>query len=213
VVNPDKVVAEFGADTLRMFELFLGPHEAMVLWNDKGVVGVARFLDRVWNWINGFKKDQKDSDKAQRALHKLIKKVTEDLSDFHFNTCISAFMEFHNEVKDEAISESSVKTFLTLLYPFAPHISEELHELIGGKKSLQLETWPKFDPALVIDQTVEIIIQINGKVKGKLTMARGVDQKLVEAEAMKLEPIKQALASDTVKRAVFVPNRLLNLVI
>ncbi len=231
VVNPDTIVNSHGADTLRMYEMFLGPHEATVSWNEQGHVGVKRFLDRIWNWVheiaeaphqkktaNSKKQTVKISDtpKVEKALHKLIKKITEDLETFHFNTCISAFMEFHNEIKDEFITLESVKTFLILLYPFAPHISEELGQLLNKstkQKSLQLEKWPKFDPSLIVDKTVEVIVQINGRVKGKLTVNFGSSQETVQAETVKLEVVKQALLNETIKRAVFVPNRLINLVI
>jgi leucyl-tRNA synthetase len=226
VVNPDVIVKSHGADTLRMYELFLGPHEATVSWNEHGHVGVKRFLDRVWEWVDKVEskklKVESDSERAKRALHKLIKKVTEDIENFRFNTSISAFMEFYNEVKEENISTASIKTFLTLLYPFAPHISEELTSIIAPqlrsgssskKKSLQLETWPKYDQALVVDQTVEIIVQINGKVKGRLSVARDSNQTTVEGQAGELETIKQALMNQSVKRVVFVPNRLINFVV
>ncbi len=170
----------------------------------------------------------KDSDKVQRALNKLTKKITEDIENFRFNTSISAFMEFHNEIKDEFITLASVKTFLTLLYPFAPHITEELNEIIllrqgyGGQvsrlekkkvSSLQFSAWPKFDPTLTVDANVEIIVQINGKVKGKITVAANSSQDKVQPQVLALPVVKQALVGDTVKRVIFVPNRLINLVI
>ncbi|MBI5529963.1 MAG: class I tRNA ligase family protein [Candidatus Doudnabacteria bacterium] len=232
VVNPDEVVKKYGADTLRMYEMFLGPHESMVSWNDQGVVGVRRFLDRVWTWVNeiaeaphqqesGIRNQEsraKDTDKVQRALNKLIKKITEDLENFRFNTSISAFMEFHNEIKDEFITLESIKTFLILLYPFAPHIAEELNEKVSKvekKKvgSLQYLSWPNFDPALVIESSVEIIVQINGRVKAKLTVAAGATQEAVQAQVMAMDAVKQALVGESVKRVIFVPNRLINLVI
>jgi leucyl-tRNA synthetase len=218
-VNPDDIVKSYGADTLRMYELFLGPHEASVSWNDQGIVGVKRFLDRVWNWAGGNgvgvrgKGLVRDTEKVQRELNKLVKKITEDLEAFHFNTCISAFMEFYNQVKDEAISTASIKTFLILLYPFAPHISEELYQQIGGKKSLQLEAWPNFDEKLTVDSTAEIVVQINGKVKGKLVLPTGATQDKAQAVAMELEPVKQAVAGQSIKRTVYVPNRLINFVV
>ena len=217
VVNPDDIVSGHGADTLRMYELFLGPHEATVSWNEHGHIGVRRFLDRVWDWANQVEskklKVESEAPKAQRALHRLIKKITEDLENFRFNTSISSFMEFHNEVKDEAISALTLKTFLTLLYPFAPHLAEELNQILGGSKSLQLETWPAFSAALIVDQTVEIVVQINGKVKGKISLPADSNQQTVQAEAMKLAAIKQALVADSIKRVVFVKNRLINFVI
>ena len=224
VIDPQVVVKNFGADTLRMYELFLGPHNAMVAWNDQGIVGVKRFLDRVWEWIATSshpsphegrvpKVGGVESNKVQRALHRLTKKITEDIENFRFNTCISAFMEFINEVKDEAVEIEDIKKFLILLYPFAPHIAEELNALLGGKKSLQLENWPQFDPALVIEKEVEIVVQINGKVKGKIKVQSGSEEDTVKSQAVQVEAVKGALMNDSLKRVIFVKDRLINLVI
>jgi leucyl-tRNA synthetase len=241
VVNPQDIVASHGADTLRMFELFLGPHEDTIAWNSDSAVGVKRFLDRVWNWvsersvpIHGRSKDAdklvpgsdpgsvnyKDSEKVERALNKLIKKITEDIENFHFNTAISAFMEFHNEVKDELISRESIKVFLKLLYPFAPHISEELNQLVdrmrghaNRQQSLQQGSWPTFDPAKIVDTTVEIVVQVNGKVKGKITVPSGCDESAVKELGVNLPVVKIMLNGLQIKRVIFVPNRLINLVI
>lgn len=231
VVNPQDIVSSHGADTLRMFELFLGPHEDTIAWNDKSVVGVKRFLDRVWGWIQvksdkfppkadppSAEKVESDSEKTNRALHKLIKKITEDIENFRFNTSISAFMEFHNETKDEPISIESVKTFLTLLYPFAPHISEELYQSLGNnvdktrghanrQQSLQGEPWPKYDPTKIIDETVEIVVQINGRVKGRVTVPQASAEEQVKEKALAI------IGNQNVKRVIFVPNRLINFVI
>jgi leucyl-tRNA synthetase len=217
VVNPDEIVKQFGADTLRMYELFLGPHEMTVSWNDQGVLGVRRFLDRVWSWAAEAKKaknnKQKDSERAERALHRLIKKVTEDIEAFRYNTAVSSFMEFHNEIKQEPVSKESIKKFLVLLYPFAPHICEELNQILGGKRSLQLESWPAFDPEKIQEQKAEIVVQVNGKVRGRITVAFGSKEEQVKAQAVKLEPVQKALAGSSAKRVIFVPNRLINLVI
>ncbi|MEK7617900.1 MAG: leucine--tRNA ligase [Patescibacteria group bacterium] len=216
VVDPQIVVKKFGADTLRMYELFLGPHEAQVSWDDKGIVGVKRFLDRVWKWTadSGQRTaDSKASEKAERALHRLTKKITEDIENFRFNTCISAFMEFHNEVKDEAIDEASIKKFLILLYPFAPHIVEELNLTLGNKTLLQKEKWPEFDASMIVDKEVEVVVQVNGKVKGKIKVAAGSGEEQAKSSALQLEPVKKSLVNDSVKRVIFVKDRLINLVI
>lgn len=223
VVNPDDIVKTLGADTLRMYELFLGPHEATVSWNDKGVVGVKRFLDRVWGWVQeqgrGSRvKGIEDSPKVEKELNKLIKKITEDIESFRFNTSISSFMEFHNEIKNEPISQASLKKFLVLLYPFAPHLAEELNEKIGqsGKKntkSLQLSPWPDFDPSKIIDDTVEIVVQVNGKVKGKITTSRGSAEDVVKNQALLLESVKQSTGQNSIRRVVYIPNKLINFVI
>jgi len=218
VVNPDEVVKKFGADTLRMYELFLGPHEMTVSWNDQGVLGVRRFLERVWNWVNDILKDSKierskDSEKAERALHRLIKKVTEDIENFRYNTAVSSFMEFHNEVRQEPVSLKTIKTFLILLYPFVPHIAEELNLLLGGKKSMQSEKWPEYDPEKITEKDVDVVVQVNGKVRGRVTVPAGSKEDRVKAAAMELEGVKKAAAFDSIKRVIYVPDKLINLVI
>jgi leucyl-tRNA synthetase len=219
VINPDDVIKESGADSLRMYEMFMGPFEDQKPWQTNGIVGVKRFLERVWGWVvekqTVNSKQQTVSEKATRELHKLIKKVTEDIEGFHFNTSVSAFMQFHNDIKDEPVSKEFVKTFLTLLYPFAPHMTEELNQKLESRnqKSLQFEKWPKFDPALVIDNEIEIIVQVNGKVKGKMVIARGLNEDKVKEEALKIEAVKQVLQTAQIKKVINVPNRLINFVI
>ncbi|MBP9686481.1 MAG: class I tRNA ligase family protein, partial [Candidatus Doudnabacteria bacterium] len=219
VVNPDELVKQYGADTTRMYELFLGPHEAQVAWNDKGIIGVRRFLDRVWGWCSQqveskkSKVQQKDSVKVERAINKLTKKVGEDIEAQRFNTCISALMEFLNEVKDEQVSREIFVKFLTVLYPFAPHIAEELHAQVGGKKSLQLATWPKFDPKKIVEATVEFIVQINGKMKDKVQLPLNTTESEAVAQAKTLEKVHAALDGATIRKTIFVPNRLVNFVL
>ncbi len=219
VVNPDDIVKAHGADTARMYELFLGPHEAQVAWNDKGAIGVRRFLDRVWSWgqSQGEKVQGvgggKNTEKVERAINKLIKKVGEDIEAQRFNTCISALMEFLNEVKDEPASNETYIKFLTILYPFAPHIAEELYEQAGGKKSLQQVAWPKFDPKKVVETTVEFVIQINGKLKDKLQLPLNTAESEAVALAKTLEKVQAALGGASIRKTIFVPNRLVNFVI
>lgn len=228
VVNPDEIVKKHGADAARMYELFLGPHEAQVSWNDQGVVGVRRFLERVWGWgeqilnpkseiLNKSKgsnfQDVQSSEKTERALHKLIKKVGEDIEDFKFNTCVSSLMEFLGDVKDEEISPSDFEKFLVVLYSFAPHISEELYQMSGGKGSLQAKSWPKFDPKKVVAKTVEVVVQVNGKVRSKLQVSAGSSEQEVVGLALKDEKIKTALSGSDIKKQFFVQDRLLNLVV
>ncbi len=233
VVNPDDIIKRYGADTLRMFEMFLGPHGAQVAWNDSGIVGVRRFLDRVWGLgmqipnnktqiPNKFKGSNsqntnftniKTSEVAERALHKLIKKVGEELEEFKFNTCISGLMEFLNEVKDENTSHEDFMKFLIVLYPFAPHIAEELYEMLGGKGSLQQQPWPKYDPKKILALQVEVVVQINGKVRARLQVPAGSSEKAVLEEALKDEKIKIALSGGVLKKQIFVKDRLLNLVV
>ncbi len=235
VVDPQIIVEKYGADVLRMYEMFLGPHETMVSWSDQGVVGVARFLDRVWNWANEIieaphaklsnAKSQisnniQDTPKVEREINKLIKKVTEDIENFRFNTAISSFMEFHNQIKDEFISLESLQNFVKVLHPFAPHITEELNSLIGvvtknhGRDfSLQTLPWPDYDESKISESESDLVVQINGKVRGKIKIAQNASEEMVKAEVLKLEVVKQALLSESIKRVIFVKGRLINLVI
>ncbi len=213
VVNPDDIVKEFGADCLRMYELFLGPHDATVSWNDKGIVGVARFLDRIWYWVNKAEIAEQDSEDIQRALHQLIKKVTEDIEGFRFNTAVSSFMSFHNEVKDYPVSKKTMQTFLRLLYPFAPHISEELSEQLGSKESVQKQEWPKWDDLKLIATTIKIVVQINGKMRETIEMPAGSNEDAVKQAAMDSEKIQTTLAGAEIKKVIYVQDKLINLVV
>ncbi len=217
VINPDDVIEAHGADSLRMYEMFMGPLEDSKPWNTNGLVGLYRFLDRIWVWANQIikNKDQHISDSAlaQKHLHKLIKKVTGDIESLSFNTAIASMMEFHNAVKDEPVSLESLKIFLKLLYPFAPHIVEELHELSGGTQTMQGESWPTFDPALIVESEVNIIIQVNGKVRDRIVLPSGSAEAAVRDAALQSDKIKTALGGAAVKRVVYVVDKLLNIVL
>jgi len=220
VISPDPIVKQHGADTVRMFELFLGPHDAMVAWKDDGMIGVRRFLERVWVWANNqeaeirkSKIESRDSELVRKQLHRLIKKITYDIDHLSFNTTISGFMEFYNTVKDETISLESIKTFLILLYPMAPHIAEELNEIIGGEKSLQFETWPKFDPKLLVDDEVQVIVQVNGKVRDRITVSPHASENEVTEASLRSDKIKTALAGKGIKKIIYVPGKIINIVL
>jgi leucyl-tRNA synthetase len=198
-----------------MYELFLGPHEATVSWNDQGIIGVSRFYERIWKWVHEQAKNPADSDSAasRRFLHQLIKKVGDDIEGFRFNTAVSAFMDFHNKVKDEQVSLDFLKTFLVLLYPVAPHISEELNEVLGGQASLQNEQWPEYDPTLLQSDEWNIVVQVNGKVKGKLTVPANTSAAEIEQQALAMDKITDALAGQKPQRIVHVPGKLINIVL
>ena len=216
VVDPQVIVKKFGADTLRMYEMFLGPHELMVSWNDQGVVGVKRFLDRVWQWAHEAAENSqgvKNTLRAEKLLHKLTKKITEDVENFRFNTAISSFMEFHNQIRDEKVSSVFVCTFLKLLYPFASHVAEELNQVLGGKKPLQTAAWPKYEESMTIESEVEIVVQVNGRVRGKVVLARNAEEAEAKQKALDLVAVKQAIADSSIKRAIYVKGRLINFVV
>ncbi len=215
VVNPDDIVNSEGADTLRMYELFLGPHEATVSWNDKGIVGVKRFYDRVWKWMHDIAKSPAatDSPEALRQLHELIRKVGNDIESFRFNTAVSSFMNFHNQIKDEPVSLEFLKTFLILLYPFAPHIAEELHEILGGQQTLQKHSWPEYNEALLQQQNWDIIIQVNGKVRDKISVPADTAQSDIEQQALAMPKITASMDGTKPIKTIYVTGKLINFVL
>jgi leucyl-tRNA synthetase len=264
VVNPDHVVAEYGADSLRLFEMFMGPLEMVKPWSTKGVEGVYRFLGRVWRlFVNEaseteFEQAEATAENQRReelleliklspaireaeptpaqlkALHACIKKVTEDLDGMRFNTAISALMVFVNEAMTwETKPRSAMRSFLQLLAPFAPHLAEELWSKVQSLKSkvatsdggatldvglgtldsLSYASWPQFDPALLVEDMLEIPVQVNGKLRGRVTVAAGATQAEIEAAARACESAQPFLAGKTVKKVIVVPKKLVNLVV
>lgn len=224
VINPDKVVDEYGADSLRLYEMFMGPLEATKPWSMSGVEGVSRFLARAWRMISDEGADEIRLNPAVQAtaatadqirlLHKTIQAVTNDIENLSFNTAISRMMEFVNAVSSqEPRPREIVEPFVLLLAPFAPHLAEELWELLGHKESLAYAPWPAYDSALLVETEVEIPVQINGKVRGKIRISAGASQesarKIAEADAR----IAENLAGRQIIKVVYVPNRLLNFVV
>jgi leucyl-tRNA synthetase len=224
VINPDKVVDEYGADSLRLYEMFMGPLEATKPWSMEGVNGVRGFLDRVWRMItneraetvelNPAVKPIEPTDEQRRIVHKLIRAVTEDIERLSFNTAIAKMMEFTNTFfKCDPRPVWAMKTLVLLLSPFAPHLAEELWELLGHSTSLAYETWPSFDMALTIDNTVEIPLQINGKVRSKLMVPREAPAAEIESQARMDERIAQLLDGKIIVKVIAVPGRLVNFVV
>ncbi|MBI3627034.1 leucine--tRNA ligase, partial [Candidatus Uhrbacteria bacterium] len=215
VVNPDVVVAEYGADTLRMYEMFMGPLPDAKPWNTQSIKGTRRFLDKVNDWLGSAKlTDAKLGDSESSAIHKLIKKITGDMEKLSLNTAISAFMIFLNDQeKSQGVPRELAETFLKLLHPFAPHLTEELWERIGGKPFLSQQAWPKFDPALVKDTEVTLVIQINGKLRGKITVSPDISEKEALALAKSQPRLASLLVGKTIKQSVFVPGKLVNFVV
>ncbi len=218
VINPNDMVREFGADAFRLYEMFIGPFEQSIAWNTNGMVGTRRFLEKVWKLaakVTSDKKQQTTDDKKRESLaHKTTKKVTEDIEDFKFNTAISALMILVNELEKETeIQASRFKTLLILLSPFAPHIAEELWNRLGGKKSIFLAEWPKYDAKKIREETRTIGVQVNGKVRGVIEVA--VDATEAEAKALALaDPKVQAFTNGKqVRKCIYVPGRILNFVV
>ncbi len=224
VINPDKVVAEYGADALRLYEMFMGPLEATKPWSMSGVEGVSRFLARVWRMIsderaddirlNPAVEDVPPTPEQTRLLHKTIQAVTNDIESLSFNTAISRMMEFVNAVSgQEPRPRALLETFVLLLAPFAPHLAEESWELLGHKKTLAYEPWPTFDAALLVESEVEIAVQINGKVRGKIRIAADADQEAAQTAALAEPRVAENLAGKQIIKAVYVPGRLLSFVV
>ena len=223
VVNPDEVVAEYGTDTLRLYEMFMGPLEASKPWNTRDIPGAHRFLNRVWRMIAGDEDSKpllcggtgfQPVQEVEKALHRLVRKAGEDIEAMKFNTAIAAMMEFVNAVyKAGAIAPAQAERFTLVLAPFAPHVAEELWERLGHKESLAYEPWPPYDPALIVEDTVELAVQVNGKVRAKITVPAGASKEECLAAAKAEPKIAAALAGKTVVKEIVAPGRLVNLVV
>lgn len=224
VVNPDDVVNEYGADSLRLYEMFMGPLEATKPWNMRGVEGVYRFLGRVWRLIiEDRAEEMKLAEAVQnvepdrdtlRLLHQTIQKVTEDLDGLRFNTAIAAMMEFTNHLtKLPARPRSVLETFVLLLSPFAPHLGEELWQALGHGDTLAYEKWPTFDPSLTRQDTIEIPVQVNGKLRQRLTVPAGCDEGRTKEIALADEKVKGLLEGKQIKKVIVVPGKLVNIVV
>jgi leucyl-tRNA synthetase len=225
VVNPDTVIEQYGADSLRLYEMFMGPLEAMKPWNMHGVEGVSRFLARVWRLIvdeaaetptlNANVMDVAADAETLKLLHKTIKKVTEDTESLRFNTAIAAMMEFTNHLtgKVEVRPKKVLEPFVLILAPYAPHIAEELWHVLGHKTTLAYEPWPAFDPALVRDDEIEIPVQINGKVKAKLMVPADADAATLEKLALADPKVQEQIAGKTVRKVIAKPKQMVSIVV
>ncbi len=222
VINPDDVVAEYGADTLRLYEMAMGPLEATKPWNTRDVSGVHRFLHRTWRMIvdeesgelNPSIKDIKPAEDELRILHKTIKKVGNDIETMGFNTAISAMIIFVNEMLSRpAKSKSVMEKFVLILSPFAPHLAEELWTKLGHSNTLAYEPWPEYDENIARDENIEIPIQINGKLRSKLRVPADIDEKELEKQAMEDEKIQTATRGKEIKKIIIAKKRLINIVV
>ncbi len=214
VINPDDVIAEYGADTLRLYEMFMGPLPQEKPWSVHGIMGVHRFLDRVWRLSDRSILDQEAPESLERLLHKTIKKVEEDTVNLEFNTAISQMMVFVNEAfKEEHLYRSAWERFILILGPYAPHLAEELWERMGNSPSIAKVAWPEWDPELIKDEEVEIVIQINGKVRSKLMLPVDLPKDELREKALAQERIQEIIDGNEIRRVIVVPNRLVNIVL
>ncbi|MFD2828963.1 leucine--tRNA ligase [Corticicoccus populi] len=220
VINPDDIIYSHGADTLRLYEMFMGPLDASIPWSTTGLDGARRFLDRVWRLIINeetgelqSKITDKDTPDLDRVYHQTVKKVTEDFETLGFNTAISQMMVFINECnKADGVSKKHIENFAKLLSPIAPHLAEELWSKLGNEGTITYSEWPQFDEAKLVEDEVEIVIQINGKVKEKLTVASDASKEDIEKTAVESEKIQAEIEGKTVRKVIVVPGKLVNIV-
>ncbi|ANQ88027.1 leucine--tRNA ligase [Staphylococcus pseudintermedius] len=219
VVNPDDIVRSHGADTLRLYEMFMGPLEASIAWSENGLDGSRRFLDRVWRLF--VTEDSQLTDKViegdtpalQTVYHQTVKKVTEDFESLSFNTAISQLMVFINECyKADNISKAYAEGFVKMLAPIAPHVGEELWSILGHDTTITYQPWPSFDPSLLEEDVVEIVVQVNGKVRAKIEIPKDMSKADMEATALANDNIKAAVEGKDVKKVIAVPQKLVNIV-
>ena len=213
VINPDDVIRDFGADSMRMYEMFMGPLEVSKPWSTTGISGIQRFLDRVWRLSEREMRDGPAPEPLMKQLHKTIKKVSEDTGKLEFNTAIAQMMIFVNDAyKEEHLYRETFEPFILLLAPYAPHLAEELWEKIGNKAPVCLVSWPEWKEELTKDDEVTVVVQINGKVRSKMQMASDSGTDTMESEAMKLDRIQELIAGKEIKKVITVPNKLVNIV-
>jgi Leucyl-tRNA synthetase len=220
VVNPDDIVRDYGADTLRMYEMFMGPLEATKPWSETGVEGIYRFLNRVWRLFIGEdgKLNPKITDEASdknfmRVWHKTVKKVTEDYEQLRFNTAISQLMIFVNEAyKAEKLPRQAMEHFVQLIAPITPHIAEELWERLGHEGGISYVPWPQYDEAYTKDDEIEIVIQVKGKIVDRAMIPADLDERGMEELALARDAVKQAIAGKNIRKVIAVKGRIVNIV-
>jgi len=216
VINPDEVIKQYGADTLRIYEMFMGPFGQMIPWDTKGVKGVRRFLEKVWKLqqktVNS--KQRTENKESEGLLHKTIKKVGKDIESLKFNTAVSSLMILVNEMgKQEFVPIIHYFKFLILLSPFAPHLAEEMWGKAGFRGLCCTQKWPKYDPKLIKEEKITLVIQINGKIRDKIEIEAGISEKEAKELALSHQKVKRWIGDKKIKKVVFVKGRLLNFVI
>jgi len=221
VVNPDQVVTDYGADSMRLYEMFMGPLEAMKPWSMQGVQGVYRFLQKTWRLVvneetgelSGTIRETGGDDETLRLLHQTIRKVGGDVETFGFNTAISAMMILVNHLaRLEIRPQSVIEPFILILSPFAPHIAEELWQRLDHPKSLAYEPWPQYDAELAREKQIELAVQVNGKLKDRIVVPAEADETRIREKALANEKVIAALAGRTPKKVIVIKSRLVNIV-
>jgi leucyl-tRNA synthetase len=222
VVNPDSIVADYGADAFRLYEMYMGPLEAQKPWNTRDIIGMTRFLNGVYRNLVGDDETGKTAtieiapvpEAINRTMHRTIKKVGEDIEALRFNTAIAELIKLNNEMtKLTTIPRELAENFTLMLAPFAPHLAEELWERLGHHRSLSRRPWPTFDPAMLIESTLEIPVQVNGKLRDKITVPADASEHTIFDMALAAEKVQPWVAGKTIKMRKYVPKKLVNFVV
>jgi leucyl-tRNA synthetase len=225
VVTPDEVVERRGADILRIYLLFMAPFERNVYWDEEGISGAERFLQRAWRMCHGKGQSKEGTSRDQaeaslrRAMHRAIQRVTGDIEAFKFNTAVAALMEFSNALwthqQEHGItpaSQEATTTMIRMVAPFAPHIAEELWESQGKAYSVHQQPWPEFDPAMTVEETITLVIQVNGKVRDRIRVPAEIGDDLARRLALESERVQRYMEGIQPKKTIVIPGRLVNLV-
>ncbi|MFA4941067.1 MAG: class I tRNA ligase family protein, partial [Patescibacteria group bacterium] len=211
VINPDEIVEKYGADSLRIYEMFMGSFSQSCAWSTNGLVGARKFLEKI---IKLKIKIKKGNDGLENLLHKTIKKVGEDIESFKLNTAVSTMMILANKMEEsEKISLDSYQAFLKILSPFAPHLAEELWHELGYKKSIFLEKWPEYNKKFIIDETINLVVQINGKLRDTIAVPADISEEEAKKEALASEKVKKWLEEQEIVKVIFVKGKLINIVV
>jgi leucyl-tRNA synthetase len=213
VINPDQIIESHGADAMRVYEMFMGPFNQSVAWSTNGLTGARKFLDKVWN-LSEKLSEESDSRDLERLLHKTIKKVSVDIENLAFNTAVSAMMILVNAwTVEKGVNRDNFKKFVLLLAPFAPHLAEELWQVLGETGSVFKQAWPEYNQELARDERVKLVVQINSKLRETLELAADMDEMAVKEAAMASEKVAKWLGGQEIVKVVFVKNRLINFVV
>jgi leucyl-tRNA synthetase len=214
VINPDEIIHDFGADSMRVYEMFMGPLQVSKAWSTKGLAGVHRFLDRVWRVSQRPIIDEAPPKEYLKLLHKTIKKVTQDTGQMEFNTAIAQMMIFINEIFQEPkIHRALWEPFVQLISPYAPHLGEEMWQRLGKTPSVSDSAWPEWEEELTKEEEVTVVLQVNGKVRAKIDLPAGTGKKALESLAMENERIRQWIDGKTLVKLISVPDKLVNIVV
>jgi leucyl-tRNA synthetase len=213
VINPDDIITQYGADTMRVYEMFMGPLEVSKPWSTRGITGVKRFLDRVWRAAEIPLTDEAPPEPLVRLLHKTIRKVSADTAKLEFNTAIAQMMIFMNEAAGLAAMPRALwQPFVLLLAPYAPHLAEELWAKLGNAPSVCLQAWPAWEESLAAEQTVEVVFQINGKIRAKENLPAGLSEADTREKAMANARMRELLEGKEIRKLIVVPGKLVNVV-